>query len=149
MEAAGAWSDGSEVCFRFPDHDHRLTGVRLDCGVLDSPAFAYVAGSRSWELRVPGPAADRIEYRLGLPRRDGRHETICDPGNPRRAPGGYGDSSVLWCPDYREPDWLSLPPADGSWRALTVPVPALRADVDVRIWSPDTPTDRVVVVHDG
>src|SRR3954465_12321674 len=114
MEAAGAWGGGSEVCFRFPDHDHRLTGVRLDCGVLDSPAFAYVAGSRSWELRVPRPDADRIAYRpgaarrteprRGLPPRDGRHETICDPGNPRRAPGGYGDSSVLWLPGYREPD---------------------------------------------
>ena len=76
-------------------------------------------------------------------------ETICDPDNPRRAPGGYGESSVLWCPDYREPDWLHLPPARGDWRDLTLPVPALHTTLTARIWSAAGAGDRVLVAHDG
>jgi enterochelin esterase-like enzyme len=149
MEAAGAHSDGTALCFRLPDDEHRLTGVRLDCGILDSPPFAYDAGSRAWRLRLPRPDADRIEYRLELTHRDGRRETVCDPGNPRRAPGGYGDSSVLVLPGYREPDWLRLPLAEGDWRDVHLPLPAVRDAVTARIWSPATATDRVLVAHDG
>ncbi|GAA2583040.1 hypothetical protein GCM10010435_71000 [Winogradskya consettensis] len=35
------------------------------------------------------------------------------------------------------------------WRDVPLTLPALRADVDARVWSPPVPTDRVVVVHDG
>jgi enterochelin esterase family protein len=146
---AGAWCDGSAACFRLPDQDQKLSGVRLVCAILGSPEFSYAAAERRWELRVPRPDAARIEYKLELTHRDGRRETICDQGNPRRAPGGYGDSSVLWCPDYREPDWLHLPPAGGDWRELRLPAPALRTELTARAWSPACPTGRVLVAHDG
>nr|WP_296066573.1 alpha/beta hydrolase-fold protein [uncultured Actinoplanes sp.] len=146
---AGAWCEGSAVCFRLPDHDQKLASVRLVCAFLGSPAFTFDAAEGRWELRVARPPAARIEYKLELTRRDGRVETICDQGNPRRAPGGFGESSVVWCPDYREPDWLHLPPAGGEWTSLTVPMPAVRSEADVRIWSPATPTDRILVAHDG
>src|SRR3954451_22202444 len=119
---AGAWCNGDTVCFRLADQRRRYTGVRLRCGILGDPALSYDEADRTWVLRAPRPAAARLEYKFELTHRDGRAETVCDPGNPTRAPRGYGDSSVLWCPDYREPDWLHLPPADGSWRDLTVPV---------------------------
>ncbi|MGX6605289.1 alpha/beta hydrolase [Micromonosporaceae bacterium Da 78-11] len=148
MEAAtGAWCDGSTVYFRFPDHDQHLLGVRLLCGVLGSPDLQHESGV--WQLRVLCPDADRIEYKFELTGRDGGRETVCDPGNPRRAPGGYGDTSVLWCPDYREPDWLHLPPADGAWREVHLPLPALQGETVARIWSPAEPTDRVLLAHDG
>ena len=124
---AGAWCDGDAACFRLPDQDQELAAVRLMCGFLGSPEFKYLPEHRRWELRLPRPEAARIEYKLELTHRDGRRETICDPGNPRRAPGGYGDSSVLWCRDYREPDWLHLPPVAGDWHDLG---PLTRA------WSP-------------
>src|SRR3954462_3149969 len=98
---AGAWCDGSVACFRLPDQDHKLAGVRLINQFLGYPQFTYASRDRRWELRIPRPDAARIEYKLELTHRDGRQETICDQGNPRRAPGGFGDSSVLWCPDYR------------------------------------------------
>jgi len=137
---AGAWCDGDAVCFRLPDQDQELAAVRLMCGFLGSPEFKYLPEHRRWELRLPRPEAARIEYKLELTHRDGRRETICDPGNPRRAPGGYGDSSVLWCRDYREPDWLHLPPVAGDWHDLG---PLTRA------WSPSGSAGRVLIAHDG
>lgn len=136
---AGAWCDGAAACFRLPDQDQKLSGVRLMCGFLGHPEFTWAPGERRWELRVPRPQAARIEYRLELTHRDGRRETICDQGNPRRVPGGFGESSVLWCPDYREPDWLHLPLAGGDWHPTGT----------ARVWSPSCPTGRVLVAHDG
>ena len=137
---AGAWCDGDAACFRLPDQEQKLSAVRLICGFLGSPEFSYSPDHQRWQLRLPRPDAARIEYRLELTHRDGRRETICDPGNPRTAPGGYGDSSVLWFRDYREPDWLHLPPAEGDWHDLG---PLARA------WSPACPADRVLIAHDG
>jgi enterochelin esterase-like enzyme len=145
--AAGAWCDGSTVGFRLPDQEQDLTSVRLLCGLLGSPDLVYSAGS--WGVRLPRPDAGRIEYRFELTHRDGRREVVCDPGNPRRAPGGYGDSSVVWCRDYREPDWLRLPLTGGGWRDVAVPLPALHTATVARIFSPAEPTDRVLVAHDG
>jgi enterochelin esterase family protein len=145
----GAWCDDSAACFRLPDHDQKLSGVRLVCAILGFPEFAYAPEARRWELRVPRPDAARIEYRLELTHRDGRRETVCDQGNPRRVPGGYGESSVVWCPGYREPDWLRLPAAAGDWRGLRLPAPAVAAELTARVWSPAVPTDRVLVAHDG
>jgi enterochelin esterase family protein len=146
---SGAWCDGSLMSFRLPDPEHRLAGVRLRCGILGDPELQFQADVRRWELRVPRPDAGRIEYKFEVTRPGGGSEWICDPGNPRRAPGGFGDSSVLWCPDYREPDWLHLPGAPGDWHELTLPVPSLHSELAARIWSPATTTDRIVVAHDG
>lgn len=146
---AGAWCDGSAACFRLPDQDQKLAGVRLICQFLGFPEFTYAPAERRWELRVPRPEAARIEYKLELTHRDGRRETICDQGNPRRAPGGFGDSSVLWCPDYREPDWLHLPPAGGDWQDVRLAAASLRTELTARVWSPAGAGGRVLVAHDG
>jgi enterochelin esterase-like enzyme len=148
--AVGAWCTGSEVCFRLHDHEQRLAGVRLQAGIVGgAPEFAYRTGSRTWELRLPRPPVWRMEYKLELTHRDGDTATVCDPDNPLRAGGGFGDSSELRCPDYREPDWLHLPPAPGGWRDVYLPLPAVRGEMVARIWSPAVPADRVVVAHDG
>jgi enterochelin esterase-like enzyme len=60
-----------------------------------------------------------------------------------------GESSVLLRPGYREPGWLHLPPAPGEWRDVRLPLPALRADMVARVWSPAAATGRVLVAHDG
>jgi len=60
--AAGAWCNGSAVCFRLRDHDRRLSGVRVFSSVFtDPPGFSYARHSRTWELRLPRPAVHRIE----------------------------------------------------------------------------------------
>jgi enterochelin esterase-like enzyme len=148
--AAGAWCSGSTVRFRLRDHDRRLSAVRVSSRVLaDPPGFAYDAATRTWELRLPRPAVQRLEYKLELTYPDGTTEVVCDPDNPRRVGGGYGDSSELWCEGYREPGWLHLPAVAGDWRDVYVPLPAVRGEMVARIWSPETPTNNVVVAHDG
>jgi len=144
--SVGAWCGGSTVLFRLHDHDQRLSAVRLNCSIFSgSPEFSYLAAARTWELRLPRPAAHRIEYRLELEHPDGGREIVLDPDNPRRS----GDVSVLWCVDYREPDWLHLPPAPGRWHDIYLPLPAVRGEMVARVWSPGEQTDRVVVAHDG
>jgi enterochelin esterase family protein len=148
--AVGAWCGDSEVHFRLDDHDRRLSAVRLVQGVVPAaPDLAYDPASRSWVLSLPRPPVLRMEYKLELHYPDGRTETVCDPANPRRAAGGYGESSVLWCAGYREPDWLPLPAAPGAWREVDLPLPPVRGEIVGRIWSPDTPTGNVLVAHDG
>ena len=46
---------------------------------------------------------------------DGGVEEVCDPANPLRAPGAFGDKSVLEFAGYRPPAWLAAPVLPG-WR---------------------------------
>jgi enterochelin esterase family protein len=148
--AVGAWCTGSAIGFRLRDQDQRLSSVRVSSAVpIADPTFSYDAASRTWELRRPRPSVHRLEYRLELTHPDGRVEAVCDPDNPLRVGGGYGDSSELRCVDYREPGWLHLSAAGGDWRDVYLPLPAVRGEMVARIWSPATPTANVLVAHDG
>lgn len=138
-----------EVVLRHPDADKALAGVRLVPemvlpGDLD---FGYADGS--WSLPLPPTPAWRMEYRLALRHPDGHTELVCDPENPLRTGGAYGDRSVIEFPGYRAPGWLSGPDPGGTWRELAVPAEALAADVPVSIWSPPEPARRVLLAHDG
>jgi enterochelin esterase-like enzyme len=143
--AVGAWCTGTSVCFRLRDRERRLSGVRISAGVLPAADFTYRPDRRVWELRLPRPAVWRLDYRYELRYPDGSGDTVADPDNPRRV----GDASELRCPGYREPEWLDRPAAPGSWRDVYLPLPAVRGEIVARIWSPDTPADRVLVAHDG
>jgi enterochelin esterase family protein len=141
------------MAFRLADPDRRLSGVRLvqHVGVpgelLD---FDYDTGAGAWRLRLPRPPVWRLEYRLELRHPDGRTDEVCDPGNPRRVGGAFGDKSVLEFPDYREPGWLRLTATTpGSWRELVIPAPPVKGQITARIWSPQAPTGHVLFAHDG
>jgi enterochelin esterase family protein len=56
---------------------------------------------------------------------------------------------VLWCADYREPDWLHLPPAAGDWHDVPIALPSVRSEMVARVWSPRARTGNVVIAHDG
>jgi enterochelin esterase-like enzyme len=148
--AVGAWCDAAEIGFRLHDHDQRLSSVRLQSALnLPDPDFSYAHQTRTWELRVPRPPVQRLEYKLELRHPGGRVETLCDPDNPLRVGGGFGDSSEVRCPGYREPDWLHRPAAPGGWRDVYLPLSAVRGEMVARIWSPAVPTGNVLVAHDG
>lgn len=150
--AVGAWCRADALMFRLPDPDRRLAGVRLlqEIGLPpDRLDFAFDEAERVWLLTLPRPAAWRVEYRLERRYTDGGVEQSCDPDNPRRVGSAFGDKSVVECPDYVEPAWLRAPAADGSWRELTIRAPAVRGEIEARVWSPSARTDRVVLVHDG
>jgi enterochelin esterase family protein len=140
------------LAFRYADPERRLAGVRLRQGVslpADRLDFAYDEGDRAWHLTAPRPPVLRMEYQFELRHADGGTETVCDPANPHRVGGAFGDKSVLELPGYAEPAWLRWDGAPESWRDFAVPVPPLDAAIQVRVWSPTTRTGRVLVVHDG
>ncbi|MEV6305239.1 alpha/beta hydrolase-fold protein [Actinoplanes sp. NPDC051861] len=147
MEAAeGArWENGA-LLFRYADRARDLTGVRVLASTFKDDLSLH---DRIWELRRERPPVQRVEYRFELTHRDGTRETVCDPANPHRAPGGFGESSVLEHPDYRPPDWFGLPADGGKWQSGDLPVRRLGTTLDIRVWSPGTETGRVLVAHDG
>ncbi len=146
-------SDSDTATFRLADPGRHLAGVRLvqHAGMPgDLLDFTYDPAEGGWLLRVPRPPVRRLEYLLRLRHHGGRTEETCDPANPRRVGGAFGDKSVLEFPDYREPGWLRLTATTpGTWRELVIPVPPVTGELTARVWSPATPTAHVLVAHDG
>ena len=140
------------LTFRLRDPERHLAGVRLVQHTTmprDRLDFEWEEPAGTWCLTVPRPPLWRLEYLLELRHPDGGTEIVCDPENPDRVGGAFGDKSVLVCPEYREPDWLGAAEAAGRTRELTIPAPAIKAEVRARIWSPEAPTGNVLVAHDG
>lgn len=149
--------DERGVTFRLPRLEPAVAAVRLvqDIGLPeDRLAFARTPAG-GWVLRLDLPLVRRLEYLLELRYAAGRTERCCDPGNPRRAPGAFGEQSVVELPAYRRPGWLAQVPAvpagPTAWcqlpsRGLSVPVRAL-------LWSSAGSAAGVplplLVVHDG
>ncbi|HVC72854.1 MAG TPA: alpha/beta hydrolase-fold protein [Mycobacteriales bacterium] len=144
----------SEVTFRFPDPDARLSGVRLAQQVrVPGDRLDFSRRGGTWQLTLPRPPVQRMEYRLELRHPDGGVEEVCDPANPLRAPDAFGDKSVLEFAGYRPPAWLDAPVLPGAEAELLVPSRYLRADVAVRVWAPADadPAEQLplLVAHDG
>src|SRR5439155_25082267 len=77
--------------------------------------------ARRWELRFERPEVDRLEYMLEVEHRSGGVERVLDPGSPLRAPGPFGDKSVVEFPGYAPPDWVfDEESAMGDLRQLTL-----------------------------
>jgi enterochelin esterase-like enzyme len=147
--AGPSCADGT-LTFRFADPEKQLSGVRLQQAVgIPGPLLDFAHANGVWELAVPRPPVWRLEYLFELHHPDGDVALVRDPANPRRAGGAFGEKSVLACPEYREPEWLTWDGPEESTRDFAVTAPGLRAEVKVHVWSPATPTDRVVVAHDG
>jgi len=142
------------VRFGLPDAGRALAGVRLLPALsLREPDLDFGRTDGGWALRLPRPPVRRMEYRFRLRHRDGGTEEICDPGNPLRAPGAFGEKSVVEFPDYAAPRWLSAAGARGGTLDLQVPSRGLGRAVAVGVWAPaDTaPADPLplLVAHDG
>jgi enterochelin esterase-like enzyme len=118
------------------------------------PPFARAPDARTWTVRLGRPPADRMEYRLEIKEHSSRIQVMCDPANPLRTPGPFGDKSVVQWPEYRPPRWLDCDAGDrGSSRRIAISSRALAATFDVVIWgtsgdSGSTPQP-LLVAHDG
>jgi len=138
------------LLLRLADPDERYSAVRLHS---DLPALEYERAGGEWTLDLGGAPVTRLEYELELVLADGGSERVCDPGNPLRAPGAFGEKSVLLLDGYEAPAWLDAPAVEGAERELIAPGRGLGSDVAVRIWSPDGTKDRValplLVANDG
>lgn len=146
-----------QVTFRVHDPDGRYAAVGL-LQELQRPRDwlpLQQTAPGQWEVTVPRAAVDRMEYQFKGVFADGDgDEVFCDPANPLRVPGAFGDKSVVHFPGYQPPSWLATSddPVGEVFRA-TLPSRALRADVQVRIWSSrgldaEAPAP-LLVVHDG
>jgi enterochelin esterase family protein len=115
------------------------------------PHFQRVEGG--WALRFPRPDVDRMEYRFELQHPDGGWEGITDPDNPLRAPGPFGERSVVEFPHYVAPSWLKASPPPGETLHFRLPSPSSGGSLPLRLWtSPGgEPEDALplLVAHDG
>ena len=112
---------------------------------LADPEFVRVDGG--WVLELPPTGLARLEYKLELLGHDGDIMVVCDPGNPQRAPGAFGEKSVLMAPGYRAPGWLDVTGPPATFDELGVRV--LGRDLAIRVWSPAGGRLPLLVAHDG
>ena len=103
------------------DPEQRFAAVRL-CSDLPLQERDFVRENGGWVLRLPETRVSRLEYQLELLDHDGNAHVVCDPDNPQRAPGAFGEKSVLWAPGYEPPGWLEQPGVDGGIQEVGVRV---------------------------
>jgi enterochelin esterase-like enzyme len=125
------------VLLRLADPDGRYAAVRL-CSdwPLSEDLRSYFRHDGEWRLKLAPPPVARLEYQLEVVERDGGSTRICDPGNPNRAPGAFGEKSELLLPGYSAPRWLGGEGVPGRTTELAVRGRGLGAQVHVLIWSP-------------
>ena len=152
---AGPRSDQGHVHFELPDPAGELAAVSLYQEVQRprlGPDFERADGV--WRLDFPRPDADRLEYLFGLEWQDGHDELICDPTNPARAPGPFGDKSVIEFEGYAAPAWLAAPPPqdDELWLGR-IDATGIGRALPTVLWSPPGSDPEqalpLLVVHDG
>src|SRR4051794_5716168 len=144
------------VALRFDDPDHQLKTVRLASDLhLSEAQRTFTRNGDGWVLEVELPGVHRLEYMLELERAGGGTEHVLDPANDKRAPGAFGEKSVLELPGYEAPAWLDAKTAPGRTDDLSVRGRGLGANVDIRVWAPeDAPPGgqaplRMLVANDG
>jgi enterochelin esterase-like enzyme len=142
------------VLLRLEDPDQRFAAVRLCSDLpLEHERRTYARRNGEWRLELALPDIARLEYELELVHGDGGSELVCDPGNPNRAPGAFGERSVLLLPGYVPGGWLGEPGVPGRSQELSVHGRGLGADVQILIWSPEDagPGEPLplLVAHDG
>jgi enterochelin esterase-like enzyme len=139
------------LTFRLADPEGRYAAVRLCSDLpLTDRERSFERDGEGWLLEIDRPAILRLEYHLEVTDADGVSETGPDPGNPLRAPGAFGEKSVLLLPGYEPPAWLDAPVVEGVSRDFAVRGRGLGAHVHGRIWSPAAGGPLpLLVAHDG
>jgi enterochelin esterase-like enzyme len=140
------------LTFRLADSEGRYAAVRLCSDLpLSDRERSFTRDGDDWVLEIDPPPIARLEYHVEVTDADGFTQTGPDPGNPLRAPGAFGEKSVLLLPGYEPPAWLDAPAVKGSSRDFAVRGRGLGAHVHGRIWTPeggDGPLP-LLVAHDG
>jgi enterochelin esterase-like enzyme len=131
---------------RLDDPEPRYAAVRLRSDLpLRERDFTREDGG--WVLRLPPGHLERLEYQLELFAKDGTSVVVCDPGNPLRAPGVFGEKSVVLADGYRPPAWLEAARTTGKTQQISARV--LGHDLELSIWSPGEGALPLLVAHDG
>jgi enterochelin esterase-like enzyme len=142
------------VSFSLPDPGRELANVSLVHELVRPRVVPFERGRGSFELQLPRPPVDRLEYLLEQQRRNGRVELGPDPGNGLLAPGPFGPKSVVEFPEYATPAWVADDESEpGDVREVRLSSRLLRTTVKGLLWSaaeadPARPLP-LLVVHDG
>ncbi|MGZ4195722.1 MAG: alpha/beta hydrolase [Solirubrobacteraceae bacterium] len=128
------------------DPEDRFAAVRL-CSDLPLTERDFVRDNGSWVLQLPETGVSRLEYQLELLDHDGNAHVVCDPDNPQRAPGAFGEKSVLWTPGYQPPAWLEQPGEAGATQPVGIRV--FGRHLEIAVWSPCEGELPLLVAHDG
>jgi len=142
------------VRFRFVAGTDDVSSVVLDCDPVIPGGREFTFVGDAWELALPRPGLQRIEYRFTVTRPVGdgvTAETILDPDNPITVDTAFGSRSVMEMPGYAVPSWLTAPSVAGSFAAMSVEGETVD-DVPVTVWSPQGSEGRalpLLLVNDG
>ncbi len=135
--AAGPVVETAGVTFRYLDPDEAIASVSVVQEVTNprnGPALERRRGGL-WAAELERPPVDRLEYRLEVERLDGARDTLLDPANPLRAPGAFGERSVIEFPEYRPPKWLPSDPPAGAVQEIRIPSALLGEEQPTLVWS--------------
>src|SRR5687768_16174114 len=103
------------VALRLADPDGRFNAVRIASDLpLSHEQRSFTRNGDGWQLDIDVPDVLRLEYKLEVDHPDGGTEHLCDPDNPKRAPGAFGEKSVLELPGYEPPAWLDEDGVEGE-----------------------------------
>jgi enterochelin esterase family protein len=138
------------VALRLADPDGDYAAVRLASDLkLSDRERTFRRRGDEWVLEIAPADVERLEYTLEVERADGGTDWLLDPGNPRRAPGAFGDKSVLELDGYAPPAWLDEAGVPGHTDDLAVRGRGLGAHVPIRVWSPVEGPARMLLANDG
>ena len=143
--------DPRQATFELVDRSRRLSGVRLQQEIGLAGPLDFVRTRGTWQLTIDVPAVERMEYLFEVRDANGARMTIPDPGNPRRAPGAFGEKSVLEFDGYEPPAWLAAVPVESEEALLEVAAPELDGTLEITVWAPSDLSGPapLIVVHDG
>jgi len=131
--------------FRVADPDRRYVAVRLSSDLpLDG---RFRRDGDDWVLAIEPAGVARLEYQLEVEHADGTTEWLLDPENPNRAPGAFGEKSVMLAPDYAPPAWLEADAVEGETTELALRARGLGTEMQVRVW--DGGGGPLLIAHDG
>lgn len=143
------------VRFRFAPGDMSgVVGVSLDCDSVIPGGREFSRVGDVWELALPRPELQRIEYRFIVTRPvEGgvAAETILDPDNSVVVETAFGSRSVMHMPGYAVPSWLSAPSVVGVFAPMTLEGETAD-DVPVTVWAPEGTEGQalpLLIVNDG
>lgn len=137
------------VIFRVPDPDGRWAAVRL-ASDIPAPQRDFERRDGEWVLELPEELRlQRVEYELEVEHPDGGKEWIADPSHETRAPGAFGEKSVLEADSYEAPWWLGAPTIDATVEKVPLGI-AMRRRVNADVWGPETDEPLpALLAHDG
>lgn len=142
------------VRFRFAAGASDVVSVVLDCDPVIPGGREFALADAVWELALPRPDLQRIEYRFIVTRpNDGGDaaETILDPDNPLVVETAFGSRSEMQMPGYAVPSWLSAPPVVGGFTPMVLEGETAD-DVPVTVWAPEGTEGQalpLLLVNDG